>query len=57
VLDAEAPLVSNQAEIGKKLEKIDLWGKTLTVIVALYGLGIAGWYLYNLFADTSIKMG
>jgi hypothetical protein len=57
VLDAEAPLVSNQAEIGKRLEKIDLWGKTLTVIVALYGLGIAGWYLYSLFADTSIKMG
>jgi hypothetical protein len=57
VLDAEAPLVSNQEVVAKKLEKIDLWGKILTVLVVLYGLGIAGMYLYSMFTDTSVKMG
>jgi hypothetical protein len=57
VLDAEAPLVSNQEVVAKKLEKIDLWGKVLTVIVVLYGLGIVGLYLYAMFTDTSVKLG
>jgi hypothetical protein len=56
VLDAEAPLVATQNEIGKKLEKVDFWGKTLTVIVGLYALAIAGMYIYRLFTDTSIRM-
>jgi hypothetical protein len=55
VLDAEAPMVSSQAEVGKRLEKIDLWGKILTVVVVLYALAIAGLYLYSTFTDTSIK--
>ena len=57
VLDAEAPLVSNQEVVGKRLEKIDLWGKVLTILVVLYGVGIAGMYLYSMFTDTSVKMG
>lgn len=57
VLDAEAPLVSNQEVVGKKLEKLDLWGKVLTIVVVLYGVGIAAMYLYSMFADTSVKMG
>ncbi len=56
VLDAEAPLVSTQATIGKKLEKVDIWGKTLTIIVVLYALGIGGFYLWRMFTDTSIKL-
>ncbi len=56
VLDAEAPLVATQVEIGKKLEKVDFWGKTLTVIVGLYALAIGGMYLYKLFTDTTIRM-
>jgi hypothetical protein len=56
VLDEEAPLVPAQEAIGKKLEKIDRWGKTLTVIVILYALAIGGLYLYRTFTDTTIKM-
>ncbi len=56
LVDAEAPLVTGQANIGKKLEKIDLWGKILTVVVILYALSIAGYYLYSSFTDTTIKM-
>lgn len=57
VLDADAPLVSTQEVVAKKLEKIDRWGKILTVLVVLYGLGIAGMYLYTMFTDTSVKLG
>jgi hypothetical protein len=56
VLDEEAPLVPAQEAIGKKLEKIDRWGKTLTVIVILYALAIGGLYFYRMFTDTTIKM-
>jgi hypothetical protein len=56
VLDAEAPMIGSQAETAKKLEKIDFWGKTLTVIVGLYALAIGGMYIYRLFNDTSIRM-
>ncbi len=55
VLDAEAPMVSDQQVVAKKLEKIDFWGKTLTVLVAMYALAIAGWYIYSSMMDTSIK--
>ncbi|MGE5567989.1 MAG: hypothetical protein ACM3S5_03035 [Rhodospirillales bacterium] len=56
VLDSEAPIVAAQAEIAKKLDKVDFWGKTLTVIVGLYTLAIAGMYIYKLFTDTTIRM-
>jgi len=56
VLDAEAPQIATQAEVAKKLEKVDFWGKTLTVIVGLYTLAIAGMYLYKMFTDTTIRM-
>ena len=47
---------SAQVVVSKKLVKIDLWGKILTVIVVVYGLALAGWYIYSQFADSSIKM-
>jgi hypothetical protein len=56
VLDAEAPMIASQTAIGKRLEKVDFWGKSLTVIVALYAVAIGGLYLYKLFTDTSIRM-
>lgn len=56
VLDAEAGAVGVQNDVAKKLAVIDRWGKTLTVLAVLYLLAIAGWYLYSVFADTSVKM-
>ena len=46
VQDAEASAVSQQAEVAKKLESIDRWGKGLTVVALVYGLGLLGYYLY-----------
>jgi uncharacterized membrane protein len=54
--DAEASMVSTQESVGKQLERIDRWGKLLTVLVVLYALAIAGMYFYRMFTDTSIKM-
>lgn len=56
VLDAEAPMIASQAQNAKRLEKIDFWGKTLTIIVGLYALAIGGMYIYKLFTDSSIRM-
>lgn len=56
VLDAEAGAVGTQNVVARKLATIDRWGKTLTIVAFLYLLAIAGWYLYSVFADTSVKM-
>ena len=45
--EGEGRLIPQQVAIAKKLEWIDKWGKSLTVITVLLGLGIAGAYLYE----------
>jgi hypothetical protein len=42
----EEMLIPQQVQIAAKLEIVDRWGKTLTVIVAAVGLLIAAAYLY-----------
>ena len=44
---SEIGLVSQQAATAQRLEVIDRWGKTLTVIALRYGLAIGGGYLYQ----------
>ena len=57
VLDAEAAQISQQVVIAKKLEVIDRWGKTLTVIVVIYALVLAALYIYNVWeASTRVMM-
>jgi len=51
---SELGLVSQQTITAQKLEAIDRWGQTLTVVALLYGLAMAGGYIYqNLFAAPS----
>jgi hypothetical protein len=57
VLDADGPLVSAQAAVNVKLQKLDRCGIALTIVVVVYALAIVGVYIYNMFMDTSIKMG
>jgi hypothetical protein len=54
VLDSETQITANQVVVAKKIQGIDRWGKVLTVVVALYLLGIVGYYLFSLFTDTTI---
>jgi hypothetical protein len=47
VQEAEASLVYQQAEVAKKLDVIDRWGKILTVVVAATGVILAVLFLYD----------
>ena len=50
----EEKLIPQQVQIAAKLEVVDRWGKTLTVIVAAAGLLIAAAYLYQAW-EASLK--
>ena len=42
-----ASLASEQARVFRKADTIERWGKVLTLIVIVYGLGLAGAYVYQ----------
>ena len=46
--------VARQAAVAAKLEKIERWGKILTVLVVLYGLTVFGIFLYKSFTSPSL---
>jgi hypothetical protein len=56
--DQEAALVSAQAQAAHRIDVIERWGKSLTVLLVLYGLCIGAYYLYNLWEmqNTTIMM-
>jgi hypothetical protein len=43
---AERSLAERQAGIAHRVELVDYWGRLLTIVTLLYGLGIAGAYLF-----------
>jgi hypothetical protein len=49
----ETPAVSEQATVAHKLEQIDKWGKLLTAITVIYGLAIAGLYMWQTWVTNS----
>lgn len=51
----QAGSVTQQVSIGHKLELIDRWGKILTVLAIVYGVAIAGLYLYRSFVQASTQ--
>ena len=53
VLDGDSNHVSQQVAITEKLHLIDHWGKLLTVLALLYGLVLAGFFLYQGWLDSS----
>ena len=53
VSEAEAGQVVAQKQVFKKLNKVEFWGKLLTVVTILYGLAIAGAFLYEQWQKTS----
>jgi hypothetical protein len=40
---------AEQSTLAHRLALIDRWGKSLTVVVALYGIGLAAIYLYQVW--------
>ena len=53
VQEAETGALAHQAVIAKKLEVVDRWGKLVTVLAILYGLFLAGLYVYNLWNESA----
>lgn len=45
--------VATQIAVTHKLEKIDRWGKMLTIIAVVYGLIIGSIYMYQSWVQTS----
>ncbi len=53
VQEAEAGMINQQQAIARKLEAVDRWGKVFTLLLVLYGLFLAGLYVYNQWMLTS----
>jgi len=45
----EGNVPAEQATIAHKLEAIDRWGKTLTVVAVVYGVVLAAIYMYQIW--------
>ncbi len=39
--------ISAQLGVAQRLEKIDFWGKTLTIVLVVYGLALGGILIYQ----------
>ena len=47
ISDAAGSVTSQQVTVAQKLDQIDKWGKTLTVITAVFGIVLVGIYVYQ----------
>jgi ABC-type Fe3+ transport system permease subunit len=41
--------VEQQSQMTKKIARIERWGQALTIVVVLYGLVLAGVYVYHVW--------
>lgn len=48
-LHLEGNMPSEQVSLAHRLAMIDRWGKTLTVVVAVYGVALAAIYMYQIW--------
>ena len=53
--EGEARYIPNQVANTRLLDKLDSWGKTLTVVDAVFGLTLLAIFLYNAWQE-SIKI-
>jgi len=53
VLDGGPSVSQQQVQIAAKLEQIDKWGKTLTVITVVYGVLLAAAFIYMSWVNGS----
>ncbi|HET8547899.1 MAG TPA: hypothetical protein VFL57_07845 [Bryobacteraceae bacterium] len=54
--DREAALVTEQTQVAHRIEVIEKWGKTLTVLLVLYGIAIGAYYLYTLWQAQTTRV-
>jgi hypothetical protein len=54
VLQGDA--LPQQSAVAQKLDMIDKWGKTLTVIAVVFGLLLAGLYVYQVWVQGTTQV-
>ena len=47
VTSGESKVISKQFQVAQKLETIDRFGKTLTIVLVVYGVALAAWFFYQ----------
>lgn len=52
ILESE-PEAEQHTDMTKKIESIDWWGQGLTVVLVLYGIILAGIYIYQAWQQSS----
>lgn len=53
----DAATVQNQAAVATRLAVIDRWGKVLTAVAVVYGLGVAVLYVYQVWVRSGSSTG
>jgi hypothetical protein len=46
-VSGESRAVTNQVTLAQRLEKVDFWGKALTVVLVAYGVVLGAWLIYQ----------
>jgi hypothetical protein len=54
--EGEAKLIPGQAAVARSLDRIDFWGKTLTVADAVFGLILLAISLYEVYQHSLQKV-
>lgn len=52
--DSEAVAIGQQVAVAGKLEKIDRWGKTLTIVDVAFGLVLVGIMCYTAWQQSQV---
>jgi hypothetical protein len=52
--EAEAPVISQQLTVAQKLEKIDFWGKTLTIVDVAFFAVLLAILCYNAWRNSLV---
>jgi hypothetical protein len=57
IADREAAIITQQKGVAERLDFIDRWGKISTVIVLIYGIVIAAYYVYQAWLENTRPLG
>ena len=46
-VSGEGGVLTKQTSLAGKLEKVDFWGKALTIVLTVYGVFLGAWLIYQ----------
>ena len=56
VMEGDAGMIPRQQQMAHKLEVIDRWGKSLTIVTIVFGLIVGGLWVYQSWVNASNYM-